>query len=105
MWKKLFWISLVLLVVTNIYWMYQLLDSGVSITYLRESYDDQEQDIKVMRNLIEQQHDFKTLSSKLNEFDNKLIQKGDDFFIVFRSFEVEFNSDSTIKRTCNFFEP
>ncbi len=105
MWKKLFWISLVLLVSTNICWMYQLLDSGVSITYLRESYDDQEQDIDVMRKLIEQHYDFNTLTSELDESDYELIQKGDEFFVVFSSFEVEFNSDSTIKRTRNFFEP
>ncbi|MEQ9286523.1 MAG: hypothetical protein RIG77_06420 [Cyclobacteriaceae bacterium] len=85
--------------------MYQLLDSGVSLTYLRESYDDQEQDIDVMRKLIEQYNDYNTLASKLDESDYELIQKGDDFFIVFGSFEVEFNSDSTIKRTRNFFEP
>lgn len=85
--------------------MYQLLDSSVSITYLRESYDDQEQDIVVMRKLIEQQYDFNALTSKLDESDYEQIQKGDNFFIVFSSFEVEFNSDSTIKRTRNFFEP
>lgn len=105
MWKKLFWIILVLLVTTNIYWMYQLLDSGVSLTYLRESYDAQEQDINVMRKLIEQHYDFNTLTNKLDKSDYELIQKGDDFFIVFGSFEVEFNSDSTIKRTRNFSEP
>ncbi|MEQ8904027.1 hypothetical protein [Ekhidna sp.] len=105
MWKKLFWISFILLVVTNIYWMYQLLDSGVSITYLRESYDYQEKDIDILRKLVEQHYDFNKLTSELDEADYELIQKGDIFFIVFSSFEVEFNSDSTIKRTRNFFEP
>lgn len=85
--------------------MYQLLDNGVSLTYLRESYDDQEQDIDVMRKLIEQHYDYNSLTSKLEESDYELVQKGDDFFIVFSSFEIEFNSDSTIKRTRNFFEP
>ncbi|MEQ9007939.1 MAG: hypothetical protein RLP12_08660, partial [Ekhidna sp.] len=66
MWKKLFWISFILLVVTNIYWMYQLLDSGVSITYLRESYDYQEKDIDILRKLVEQHYDFNKLTSELD---------------------------------------
>ena len=105
MYKKLFWISLLLLLLSNAFWMYQLLDNAVGYTYLRESYDDLEQDVHMARQLIETEYEnFDQLVAALDSSTYEVIKKGDEFFLVFESFAIQFHPDSTIKRTKDFYE-
>ena len=53
-WKIAFWLCLSVLVVSNIYWIYQRIDSGVSFTYLTQSYEDRGRVIESLTDLVVQ---------------------------------------------------
>ena len=51
-WKIGFWICLTLLIGVTLFGLYSIIDQGVSLTYLRESYDDTDQDLDTIIELI-----------------------------------------------------
>lgn len=51
-WKLAFWISLVALIATNSLWFYQVIDQGVTITYMQEGYSNTENDLETILGLI-----------------------------------------------------
>ncbi|MEO5599310.1 MAG: hypothetical protein ABIR06_00140 [Cyclobacteriaceae bacterium] len=51
-WKIGFWITLLLLIVVTAIGVYSVTDQGVSLTYLRDSYDDTERDMHTLVDLI-----------------------------------------------------
>ncbi|MEP1150345.1 MAG: hypothetical protein ABJH08_01345 [Balneola sp.] len=51
-WKTLFFSSLVLLVVTNLFWLYEAIDTGVSQTYQQDSFEKQERVIEILGDII-----------------------------------------------------
>jgi len=55
-WKLAFWISLIALIATNLFWFYQVIDQGVTITYMEEGYSDTENDLETLIGLINSTH-------------------------------------------------
>ncbi len=51
-WKILFFTSLVLLVVTNLFWLYKSIDIGITQTYQGDSTEKQEEVIGILSELI-----------------------------------------------------
>ena len=51
-WKIGFWICLALLISVTLFGLYSIIDQGVTLTYLRESYDDTENDLNTLIELI-----------------------------------------------------
>ena len=51
-WKLAFYLCLSILVVSNMYWIYQRIDSGVSFTYLTQSYEDRGRVIESFADLV-----------------------------------------------------
>jgi hypothetical protein len=51
-WKVAFILSLVLLVCSNIFWLYVTIDGGISYTYLQSSYLDKDKATKDLGSLI-----------------------------------------------------
>ncbi len=51
-WKLAFWICFFLLIATSIFGFYQILDQGVTATYMKEGYTDTENDLETIIEII-----------------------------------------------------
>ena len=51
-WKIAFWICFLLLITTGIFGFYQILDQGVSMTYMKDGYTDTENDLETIIEII-----------------------------------------------------
>lgn len=51
-WKSVFWICFVILILTNLFWFYQVIDQGVTITYMQKGYSDTENDLETLVKII-----------------------------------------------------
>ncbi|NOU49050.1 hypothetical protein HG263_00605 [Pseudoalteromonas sp. JBTF-M23] len=51
-WKISFFVSILLLISSNLYWLIALIDQGVTNTYLSYEYDDANKSIKSLGELI-----------------------------------------------------
>ncbi len=51
-WKVGFFICLVILLISNLFWIYSILDSGVTQTYQQVTIDDKSQIISSLSELI-----------------------------------------------------
>jgi len=51
-WKLSFFFTLVLLLVSNLFWFYSALDAGVTYTYQQVSLDDKTKAVKILGELI-----------------------------------------------------
>jgi hypothetical protein len=52
-WKVAFWLLFVIWIATSTFLVYQILDQGVTLTYLREGYEDTEHDLEQLSDVIE----------------------------------------------------
>ncbi len=53
-WKKAFWITVIILVGSNLFWLIQLMDAGISLTYLEASHDSANQEVSSLRKLVQE---------------------------------------------------
>lgn len=51
-WKSAFFICLSLLIISNVYLFYQLLDSGITITYTSDTMEKQDEVIEILGEII-----------------------------------------------------
>lgn len=51
-WKIAFWITLTLLIVVTVFSFYEILDQGVTITYMKEGYSDTENDLEYLSKIL-----------------------------------------------------
>ena len=51
-WKTAFFICLSLLIISNVYLVYQLLDSGITITYTSDTMEKQNEVIEILGEII-----------------------------------------------------
>jgi len=77
-WKISFFVLLFVLLASNAFWFYGIIDQGVTITYQQVTIDDQKESIKALANLIVQN------SQKLNQKDILYLLRNSspDAFIV-----------------------
>jgi hypothetical protein len=91
--KILFWISIVMLLVTNLFWFYQVLDTSIGHSYYKTSCEEYKKDVDQLRKVT----DSLTTKTEVLQFllDNKMevdtLQKGDDFHVNFKSFRLSFD--------------
>ena len=94
-WKKLFWISLIILVISNLFWLYKTVDISVGHNYYEEScdgyYKDMTQFKKILDNYQTKRELIDFLESNHVRFDS--IQKGSDFIVTFNSFSITFDKN------------
>lgn len=98
-WKAAFFVCLALLVVSNVYLFYQLLDSGTTITYTSDTMEKKDQAIKLLGEIIVEEG--KAYSQKDVLF--LLRQKYEDGFIVedsnsisYQGIEFLFENDTLV---------
>jgi hypothetical protein len=51
-WKLAFWICLILLLLVSAFSLYSVIDQGVTITYMRDSYEDTETDLNTLSKIL-----------------------------------------------------
>jgi hypothetical protein len=51
-WKRYFFITLILLIVANAFWIYKSIDFGVTYTYQQVTLDDKIRNIKLLGSLV-----------------------------------------------------
>ncbi len=51
-WKLAFWICFILLITTGVFGFYQILDQGVTITYMKDGYTNTENDLETIIEII-----------------------------------------------------
>src|SRR6056297_2779823 len=104
-WKTLFFFSFVLLVVSNLFWIYTSLDAGVTQTYRNDSIEKQEKVINLLGEMVVEG------SKKYSQQELLFLlrQKYPDGFIVEQENEViyqgvhfEFENDSLVSVTENW---
>ena len=91
--KILFWISIVILIITNLFWLYQLLDTSIGHTYYKVSCEEYENDLdqlkKVTDSLTTKKQTLQFLKESKIELDT--LQKGRIFHVNFKSFSLSFD--------------
>lgn len=96
--KILFWITLTIMVVSNIFWIYQSIDNAVGHSYYKVSCDEYYQDMLKFKQFIE------TKSTKeeaidfleLNKVEYDSFQKGTEFIITFSSFDLTYDKNGKL---------
>ena len=96
--KILFWITLTILVVSNIFWIYNTFDNAVGHSYYKVSCDEYYQDMLKLKQVLE------TKSTKgeainfleTNDIEYESFQKGTEFIISFDSFALEYDTDGKL---------
>lgn len=51
-WRLAFWICFVVFITTGLFGFYQVVDQGVTMTYMREGYSDTENDLETLIELV-----------------------------------------------------
>ena len=88
-WRIGFWIAFILLVVTNIFWLYNSFDNAVSKTYLEDEYVRTKSDVNTFQLLLEnlEKKELLIKLEKLN-IEKDTFTKGNNLIIPFNSFSV-----------------
>ena len=92
-WRSLFWVCLIVLISSNLYWFYITIDSAVGRSYLETSCEEFEKDMIVFKKSIES----KKNKSKLIEFLKKenieveSFKKGKTYVFNFNSFSLTYD--------------
>jgi hypothetical protein len=66
-WRTAFWTLLTVFVLTTLFLLYSILDQGVTITYMREGYEDTEHDLEQVSQIIKGKltfEDFKEITDR-----------------------------------------
>ncbi len=95
-WKFAFWICLTLLIIISVISIYSILDQGVTITYLKDGYDDTEKDLKTVSSIISETDLSKTEIKKLIEKSGDVNEYSHDTIFLER-IQMLFNHDTLRK--------
>ena len=95
-WKIATVVLVVVLVGSNLYWVYQIIDQGVTLTHHKEDYTRKEKNVVVLRKLLEADYTKEKLLSRLDslKLDGQPFQKDGLFIIPFGSFDVIIKNSS-----------
>lgn len=96
-WETAFWALLTVFVLTTCYLTYNLLDQGVTITYMKERYWDTESDLEQLSKVIDGKltfDDFKEISDRYPEL-------GDSTELGLNRIKIVFGTDKKVKRVTN----
>ncbi|MCI5115952.1 MAG: hypothetical protein D3921_06785 [Candidatus Electrothrix sp. AW1] len=101
-WKSAFWVCFVLLIFTNLFWGYSVINQAVSYSYLEVSFYEQKRANKVLGNLIVlggkqfSQKDFLHLLRQAYP-DEFIVEKDNRITMFPNTFEFENNRLSEVK--------
>jgi len=99
-WKIYFFVMLAVFIASNIFWAYQVLDQGITVTYHQVTIDDQKESIEILGRLIKQnlsnlnQKDILYLLRKSSP-DAFIVEEGDS--IILDGLKFEFDDGKLVK--------
>lgn len=93
-WKIGFWLCFVLLLTSLALGFYSIIDQGVTLTYLRQSYDETEDDLERLIKIVNETDMTKKDIDKLLAVDTatvSVIPRGDTLYVgrIFLTFEKD----------------
>lgn len=98
LWRTLFGGAILLLVATNIFWVYQVLDNAVANNYYRVSCEEFLTDATALKKILETKGEKDEVISYLDseEVSYNAFEKGDRFVITLGSFDMVFNAENEL---------
>ena len=99
--KILFWITLTILVISNVFWIYQTIDNAFGHSYYKVSCDEYYQDMLKFKQILETKSTKKEAIDFLetNKVEYESFQKGAEFIITFDSFALEYDDNGKLITT------
>nr|WP_319571723.1 hypothetical protein [uncultured Draconibacterium sp.] len=96
--KILFWMTLTILVISNIFWFYKTIDNAVGQSYYMDSCDEYYQDMHKFKQILETKSTKREAINflKTNNIEYESFQKGTKFIISFDSFALEYDTDGKL---------
>ncbi|CAM1349453.1 hypothetical protein [Tenacibaculum crassostreae] len=93
-WKTLFWITLMVLVFSNLFWVYQIIDSAVGRSYYETSCNEYERDRAILIKIAQSKEAKDDLLEFLNKNDlpHGYFPKGNNYVVSFSSFSLIFDN-------------
>ena len=92
--RTYFWISLIILLTSNIYWFYTTIDNSVGHHYYQISCNEWKSDLEELKKTLPlgiPKQEFEELLKKRN-VQYEVIKKGQNHVINFNSFEIVFDN-------------
>ena len=88
--KNLFWISILILIFSNIFWTYTTIDNAVGQNYYKVSCDEYSKDAISLRKILKLKSDKFAVVKFLenNKIEYESFEKGSDFVIMLNSFDL-----------------
>lgn len=100
-WKKSFWVCLILLFASNLFWVYEILDNAVDKNYYKVVCNENYEDMLKLKSVLDNKKKKELTLNFLNE--NKIgyesFHKGEEFVVQLSSFELIFNSEGVLKES------
>ena len=95
LYKPLFWSLLVLFVLTNLFWFYQVLDSAIGRSYYEVTCEELRKDSNNLKKLTTEIKTKKEILNFVKSYNLKIdtLQKGELFYINFGSFDIGFDQN------------
>ena len=98
-WKISFWISLTLLIVSNLFWVYQVIDTAVGHGYYQVSCEDYKENSDILEAILisfVNKNDLTTFLKEL-EIEFETINKSDnENYIIIGSLGIQFRDNGEI---------
>ena len=98
-WKILFWIALIILVISNVFWAYITVNNAVGQSYYKVTCDEYYHDMIEFKKILETQKTKNEIIDFLIDYEVKFdtVQKGNDFTITMNSFSIKFDNKGNKK--------
>ncbi|MBE7688881.1 hypothetical protein [Tenacibaculum finnmarkense] len=92
-WKFLFWICLLILISTNVFWIYQIIDNAVGKSYYEVSCKEYRKDAVAFQKIVEnRQKQIRIIALlKENNIQFEEFEKGNEYIINLNSFSIRFD--------------
>lgn len=95
----MFWISIIILILSNLFWIYQAIDNAVSMSYYRDSCEDYQSDMVELKRILDTK---KTKEAAINFLEQYKVtydslSKGEEFIIHLNSFYMTFDKNGQLK--------
>lgn len=98
--KTAFRISIVILLLSNIFWFYKRMEAGLGHDYYKVSHEEYHKDLIQLKKIITpiQNKEEAITFLKLHKIEFDTLSKGTDFNVLFKSFTLSFGADGKIKK-------
>ena len=98
--KILFWATLTILLISNVFWIYHTIDNAVGQSYYKVGCDEYYHDALKFKQILEKKSSKREAIDflKTNKVEYDSFQKGTQFIITFDSFALEYDTTGKLIR-------